>query len=156
MKKPIIKLAFDEHRNREVVSLRFAKDYKLIERVKSIPGAEWSQSRKFWHIPGEDFNLGKVFDALSPVAYLDYSAIKDLVKNTDIRNDEKNHTNQNTQDTKSGNTIEIFCNEKESTLYLSLPFALKEQFKKLEGAWWHGKKKQWSALDTPEKPGTAL
>lgn len=76
MRKPTITLAFDEHRSREVVSLRFEKNFEVINKVKTIPGAEWSQSRKFWHIPKEDFNLGKVFDVLSPVAYLDYSAIK--------------------------------------------------------------------------------
>jgi integrase/recombinase XerD len=150
MNKPTITLTFDEHRNHEVVSLRFAKDYKLIDQVKSIPGAWWSQSRKFWYIVKGDFNLGTVFDVLSPVAYLDYSAIKDMVKNTDDRNDEKNNTGKKTRDSKSDTTIKIDCNEKECTFYLTLPFALKEHFKKLEGAWWHGKKKQWSALDTPE------
>lgn len=87
---------------------------------------------------------------MSPVAYLNYSAIKDMVKNTDEQNDDKHITGKNSLDSKSQTTIEILCNEQKSTFYLSLPFALKEQFKKLEGAWWHGKKKQWSALDTPE------
>ena len=41
--------------------------------------------------------------------------------------------------------------EKEKTFYLTLPYKLKEQFKKLEGAWWHPKIKQWSALDTEEE-----
>lgn len=146
MRKPKITLAFDEHRNRDVVSLRFAKDHKLIERVKTISGASWSQSKGWWYIFREGFNLGKVFDALSPVAYLDYSAIKDTIKNID----ENKRTGKKSRDSKSYATIEIDCNEKESTFYLTLPFALKEQFKKLEGAWWHGKTKQWSALDTPE------
>ena len=34
MRKPAIILAFDEHRNREVVSLRFVKDFELIGKVK--------------------------------------------------------------------------------------------------------------------------
>ena len=40
--------------------------------------------------------------------------------------------------------------EKDFALIATLPFALKEQFKKLEGAWWHPKLKQWSALDNEE------
>jgi integrase/recombinase XerD len=76
MRKPKITLAYDEHRNREVVSLRFEKDFEVINKVKTIPGAEWSQSKGWWYIFKEDFNLGKVFDVLSPVAYLDYSALK--------------------------------------------------------------------------------
>jgi len=71
-----------------VVSLVFGKETTLIDRVKTLPGARWSQSRKFWYIPKEQFNLSMVFDALQPVAYLDYSALKDSgnhqkSKNTD-------------------------------------------------------------------------
>ncbi len=150
MIKPTIILAFEEHRNREVVSLRFEKDYELIGRVKSIPGAVWSQSKKCWYILKEAFDLHTVFEVLNPVAYLDYFAIKDIVKNTANRNSRDNKDTTKVQDTESDRIIKVFCNEKESTIYLTLPFALKEQFKKLEGAWWHGKKKQWSALDTPE------
>ena len=150
MKKPGIILANDHHRKQAVVSMVFEKDQTLISRVKSLPGARWSQSRKFWYIPADQFNLSQVFEVLQPVAFLDYSKIKDIVKNIGGRSDEKNNTGQNAQDSKSGNTIEILCNEKESTFYLSLPYELKEQFKKLEGAWWHGKKKQWSALDTED------
>jgi integrase/recombinase XerD len=150
MKKPNIILANDHHRNQAVISMTFEKDQTLISRVKTLPGASWSQSKKYWYIPAEQFNLSNVFETLQPVAYVDYSAIKDIVKNTDGRCDENNHADKSPQDSKSGKSIEILCNEKESTFYLSLPYALKEPFKKLEGAWWHGKKKQWSALDTPE------
>jgi len=76
MGKPTITLAFDKHHNREVVSLRFVRDHKLIGQVKSITGVTWSQSKKNWYIYKDDFQLNKVFDVLSPVAYLDYSAIK--------------------------------------------------------------------------------
>jgi integrase/recombinase XerD len=150
MKKPSIILANDHHRNQAVISMSFGKDQTLISRVNTLPGARWSQSKKYWYIPAEQFNLSNVFETLQPVAYVDYSAIKDTEKNTDGRSDKNDHAGQNAQDTKSGKSIEILCNEKESTFYLSLPYALKEQFKKLEGAWWHGKKKQWSALDTEE------
>jgi hypothetical protein len=47
MNQPIIALTFDEHRNRGVVSLRFAKDFALISKVKTIPGAGWSHSKTY-------------------------------------------------------------------------------------------------------------
>ena len=63
-----------------MVSLVFEKDAALIARVKSLTGATWSQSRKFWFVPKDQFNLAKTFDVLQPVAYLDYSAIKENKK----------------------------------------------------------------------------
>lgn len=89
----LITLAYDTHRDGAVVSLRFAKDYNIIDKVKSIKSAMWSQSRGFWYIPESDFNLSEVFDILSPLAYLDYSALrggkpgidkKTIVQNTPI------------------------------------------------------------------------
>ncbi len=64
------------HQDNPVVSLVFEKDTTLINRVKTIPGARWSQSRKYWYIPKEQFNLAKVFEVLKPVAYLDYTELK--------------------------------------------------------------------------------
>jgi integrase/recombinase XerD len=76
MEKPPIILANDHHRNQAVISLKFEKDQTLIGRVKTLPGASWSQSRKFWYIPADQFNLSKAFEVLQPVAFLDYSALK--------------------------------------------------------------------------------
>jgi integrase/recombinase XerD len=80
MKKPGIILANDHHRDQAVISMKFDKDHVLISRVKSLPGARWSQSRKFWYIPVEDFSLSQVFEALQPLAFLDYSGLKDHKK----------------------------------------------------------------------------
>ncbi|MBE0637416.1 MAG: site-specific integrase [Bacteroidales bacterium] len=41
-----------------------------------LEGAAWSHSRRFWYIPAEQFRLSEVFNALNPVAWLDYSALK--------------------------------------------------------------------------------
>jgi integrase/recombinase XerD len=76
MKKPNIILANDHHRNQAVISMTFEKDQTLINRVKTLPGARWSQSRKMWYLPADHFNLSNVFETLQPVAYVDYSAIK--------------------------------------------------------------------------------
>ncbi len=80
MRKPKITLAFEEHRKPAVVSLCFEKDSTLIRKVRTLKDARWSQSRKFWYIPKEAFDLHTVFELLNPLAYLDYSAIKDIVK----------------------------------------------------------------------------
>lgn len=76
MGRIVITLAYDTHQNNTVVSLRFEKDHNLINKVKSIKGAVWSQSRGFWYIPSEVFKLSEVFDILSSAAYLDYSALR--------------------------------------------------------------------------------
>jgi integrase/recombinase XerD len=82
MNKPTIILTNDHHRDRAVISMKFEKDHALISRVKTLPAARWSQSKKFWYIPKDDFNLAKTFDALRPVAFLDYSAIKQGITKT--------------------------------------------------------------------------
>ncbi len=56
MSNPLITLANDAHRDKAVVSLRFEKDYALINKVKSIKSTTWSQSRKFWYISKEAIN----------------------------------------------------------------------------------------------------
>jgi len=79
MKKPSIILANDHHRNQAVISMTFEKDQTLINRVKTLPGARWSQSsqsRKMWYLPADHFNLSNVFETLQPVAYVDYSVLK--------------------------------------------------------------------------------
>lgn len=74
--KPEIKLINDVHHKKPVVSLVFAFNQELINRVKMLEGAAWSHSRRFWYIPAEQFRLSEVFNALNPVAWLDYSALK--------------------------------------------------------------------------------
>jgi len=75
--KPEIKLKSEIHHKSTVVSLLFGYDRELINRVKTIEGAAWSNSRRFWYIPAEQFRLSEVFNALSPVAWLDYPALNE-------------------------------------------------------------------------------
>jgi len=75
--KPEIKLKREIHHKSPVVSLMFGYDRELINRVKTIEGAAWSNSRRFWYIPAEQFRLSEVFNTLNPVAWLDYSALKE-------------------------------------------------------------------------------
>ncbi len=75
--KPQVILTPEKHHGQPVIGLLFDYHAALIQRVKSLPGAAWSNSRRFWYIPAEQFRLNEVFNALSPLAYLDYSALKD-------------------------------------------------------------------------------
>jgi len=74
--KPEIKLKREIHHKSPVVSLVFGYDQEIIKRVKMLEGVAWSNSRRFWYIPAEKFRLSEVFNALSPVAWLDYPALK--------------------------------------------------------------------------------
>ncbi len=61
MRNPKITLSNYFHRSKAVLSLVFEKDYSLIDKVKTLPGATGSKSRKFWYIPLGQFNFSKVF-----------------------------------------------------------------------------------------------
>ena len=124
--------------------MRFDFNRELIDRVKSIEGARWSQSRRFWYITLDNFEMKKVVDNLYGLAYVDSSELKNT------SSEKKEIKASQTRTDKKKQIKEIWCDERENTIYLSVPFALKEDFKKLEGAWWHPKQKEWSALDTQE------
>jgi len=74
--KQHITLLNDIHRDKDVVALRFNFDQELINLIKKIKGAKWSQSKRYWYFNKTDFQLQKVFDTLNPIAFLDYSALK--------------------------------------------------------------------------------
>ncbi len=150
--KPTIQLQQTTHEGIAVIQLHFKYDFKLKEQVKRLPGAQWSVAMQCWFIPEQEFEQAIVLKALEPMAIVDADAILGNKKNNALPIVNAKQNSFQGADLKKllRNTIKVSCDEKEKTFYLSLPYALKEQFKKLEGAWWHGKKKQWSALDTPE------
>jgi site-specific recombinase XerD len=73
--KPNITLIKDSHRGHPVIALRFDYNQELISRIKKIRGATWSQSKKYWYFQKTSFNLKKIYEALTSVSYLDYSAL---------------------------------------------------------------------------------
>jgi integrase/recombinase XerD len=40
-----------KHRDENRIALYFEKRQELIQQVKQINGARWSQQKKLWHIP---------------------------------------------------------------------------------------------------------
>ncbi len=74
--KPRVQLQKGRHRHQDVVFLRFEKDRSLVDAVKALRHARWSDTQRHWYIPGEKFDLGQLFNKLSPIAYIDYSGLK--------------------------------------------------------------------------------
>jgi len=140
------------HKGEQRIKLLFGYDKELISLVRKIPGIAWSRTMKCWHIPTDDFNLSEIKRHFEGKAVIDDPALTlkpEIGSNAACSQTKENLSKQDNTLVK-GSEVCIQCNEKEKTLYLKLPFKLKESFKKLEGAWWHPKMKQWSALDTPE------
>lgn len=90
--KPNINLAQDFHHGKAVVTLRFGYNQELINRIKNIGGARWSQSKKCWYFIQGDFHLPTVSEALKSVAYVDVSALKTNSKTNKIRQKSKTVT----------------------------------------------------------------
>ena len=74
--RPNITLKKDLHRNQNVIRIEFAYNIQLIDVLRTNTTATWSRTMKCWYIPEKDFNLGRFFNALKPVAYIDYSGMK--------------------------------------------------------------------------------
>ena len=75
--KPEIKLDNGYHRNQKVVLIRFAYNLKLIEQVKKLSGSRWSQSKRCWYMPVNNFHLDTFANKISGIADIDSSNIKD-------------------------------------------------------------------------------
>lgn len=82
--KQNITLSHDFHHGKAVVILRADYNQELINRVKSIAGARWSQSKKCWYFIKREFHLSSIFEALQPISYVDYSALKTNSKTNQI------------------------------------------------------------------------
>ncbi|MDO9580230.1 MAG: tyrosine-type recombinase/integrase [Bacteroidales bacterium] len=61
------------------VALRFPYDTELISVVKGFPGARWSATMKYWHIPDNPGIVSKLEELLKGKAILDYSVLEQEV-----------------------------------------------------------------------------
>jgi len=75
--KPKIKLEYSHHRDQEVVLIRFDYNTRLIEEVKKLPGSRWSQTKRCWYIPADNFHLDTFLNKISGIADIDASNLKD-------------------------------------------------------------------------------
>jgi integrase/recombinase XerD len=74
--KPEITLSTATHRETPVVKVEFAYNRELIDALKASTNARWSATMNCWYIPKDKFILGEFFTAMRPVAWIDYSAVK--------------------------------------------------------------------------------
>ena len=54
-KTPKVRFELSEHRQQAVILIRFEYDAVLIQRVKKLVGAQWSQSKKVWYVADNAF-----------------------------------------------------------------------------------------------------
>ena len=74
--KPKITLTTATHRQQTVITVEFSYNRELIEALKARTNAWWSATMNCWYIPKDKFDLGKFFTAMKPVAWIDYSAVR--------------------------------------------------------------------------------
>jgi len=66
MKKEKLTLASDTHRDKQVVSIRFERNQKLIDLLKTNFPVRWSQTKKYWWISRDQFDYPKFKKIFSP------------------------------------------------------------------------------------------
>ncbi|WP_346859501.1 site-specific tyrosine recombinase/integron integrase [uncultured Draconibacterium sp.] len=74
--RPQIKLETGEHRQQQVVLVRFDYNQEIKNRLKELFPVYWSKSHGCWLIWSKDFDLGNFYKALRDITYIDYSALK--------------------------------------------------------------------------------
>jgi len=74
--QPKITLSTATHRQQTVVKVEFAYNRELIDELKAHTNARWSANMNCWYIPKDKFVLGEFFTAMKPVAWIDYSGLK--------------------------------------------------------------------------------
>ncbi len=74
-----------DYKGNKHISLAFERDAELQQLLKShFPNLKWSQTYKVWHIPYSAQFKKEVFSVLQGKAFIDYSAMKSIEKNTAI------------------------------------------------------------------------
>ena len=136
MTQSVITLQHLTHRGGSHIALYFDYDTVLIAHVKKIEEIRWSQSNKCWYLPYREDYRTHLQSKLEDVHF------KDLTVNII-------ETQQKTK-VKKRYGINIRHNEKDHLLYIKVPFVLKDEIKKLNGAQWHAKAKLWIAYADEE------
>jgi len=99
----------------------FAYNRQLIDALKANSSALWSSSMRCWYIPKADFVLGDFFAAMKPVAWINYSGLKNTAASENnpqgqLKNKSRNKTislpkgflEKLEQERYSENTIKIY------------------------------------------------
>ena len=76
--KKEIRLTQSLHQSEKVIQIVFAYDPFLIEKVKQVKGARWSQNLYAWYIPEKVFDRFNFLETLSPFAEIKFQGSGDL------------------------------------------------------------------------------
>ena len=74
--KPVVILSKDKLAGDDIVVMHFEYNDDILKVVRSLSHTHWNPTKKYWYIHETDFDLSTVFDILTPVAFVDYSALK--------------------------------------------------------------------------------
>ncbi len=111
------------HKGQHRISLKFRYDNELADKVRKIKDCRWSSSMKCWHMPyREDYD--EYVSKIIPDALL------------------------NIRRTKLQITVMIY--ERKGICSATIPYCMKDRFKRLEGSYWDAENKKWSCFNTPE------
>jgi site-specific recombinase XerD len=89
---PKITLSTATHRETPVVKVEFVYNRELIVELKARTNARWSASMNCWYIPKDQFVLGDFFAAMKPLAWIDYSAVKNKNSRRPPKSTEKKYS----------------------------------------------------------------
>lgn len=64
------------HNQHNIIRIEFPYNQKVIDLLRKETSAKWSHTLRCWHMPENQFNLGNFFSTFKPLAYIDYSALK--------------------------------------------------------------------------------
>jgi len=67
-----IKLIPKIHHGEKIIQIAFTYDKLLIEKVKKVEGARWSQSMYSWYIPEKEFDRSSFLEKLNPFAEIKF------------------------------------------------------------------------------------
>ncbi len=82
MPKPKVSLARVFHRGQEIITLSFDKNEEIMQLLRPLPHLRWTKTHSAWYLPSSPGIRGTLFHLLSPVAFVDYSALKNQESHT--------------------------------------------------------------------------
>ena len=115
------------------IRLDFPYNQQLIDLIKTIKEARWSQSYRCWHLADNRSNRDAVLNTFKGLTELEISEFKENKEQI------SNRLSQN-------NILKVRVNEVENRNYLEFDYNKSwiDRIKSLHGAWYHAGAKMWS------------
>lgn len=126
-----IKIIKGKHRDKDVIFFVFPYDEELISKIKKIPEIRWSQSKKRWYLERQKLRLSNIPKEFSH-----------LIMVLDNKDDNPKYTKAFTE------RVFVEHIKQEGIFRIKAQFILKDELKKLDGAWWHPSEYIWTCYDS--------